>query len=165
MAPLYTGVDDASGNLKGIMINRGRIPFDYKESKLHYAPANQEVEVEGVIFYDEGKGEEKDNIKGQMKQRDGLIRINLESLIENTSLSFSRQDDVCRRLYVKSVDLKYESKKTSDDLAQKKLPVPATAQDLCSFYVMPQRHQAYSTFWLYASCLITVGNAAVWFYF
>ena len=40
MAPLYTGVDDETGNLKGIMVNRGRIPFDYKDSKLHFAPAN-----------------------------------------------------------------------------------------------------------------------------
>ena len=54
LAPLYTGVDDKTGKLKGIMVNRGRIPVDYKDSKLHYAPNNQEVEVEGVIFYDEG---------------------------------------------------------------------------------------------------------------
>ena len=62
LAPLYTGVDDKTGKLKGVMINRGRIPVDYKDSKLHYAPTNQEVEVEGVIFYDEGQGEEKENV-------------------------------------------------------------------------------------------------------
>ena len=98
-------------------------------------------------------------------QRDGLIRINLNKLIEKTSLSFSEPDSVCRRIYIKSVDLKLESSKTSDDLALKKLPIPGTPQDLCNFYVMPARHQAYSSFWLYTSGLIVVGNLAVWFYF
>ena len=59
------------------MVNRGRIPFEYKDSKLHYAPTNEEIDIEGVIFYDEGSGLEKQNVKDKMVQREGLIRINL----------------------------------------------------------------------------------------
>ena len=140
LAPLYTGVDDKTGKLKGIMVNRGRIPVDYKDSKLHFAPTNKEIDIEGVVFYDEGQGEERENVQGQLKQKDGLIRINLNNLIENTSLSFSSPDAICRRVYIKTVDLKLESVKTLDDLALKKLPLPSTPQDLCNFYVMPARH-------------------------
>ena len=54
IAPLYTGVNNDTGKLKGIMVNRGRIPFEYKTSKLHYAPTNEEIDIEGVLFYNEG---------------------------------------------------------------------------------------------------------------
>lgn len=55
ITPLYTGVDK-EGRLQGLLVNRGRIPYEYKESKMHHTPANQETEVEGVIFYSEGEG-------------------------------------------------------------------------------------------------------------
>ena len=34
VTPLYTGVDK-SGNLEGILVNRGKIPYEYKDTKLH----------------------------------------------------------------------------------------------------------------------------------
>ena len=40
-------------------------------------------------------------------------------------------------------------------------PSPA---DLCYWYVTPERHQAYSTFWLYATILNGFANAFIWFY-
>ncbi len=40
----------------------------------------------------------------------------------------------------------------------------ATPADLCYWYVMPDRHQAYSTFWLYATVLNGFANAFIWFY-
>ena len=63
------------------------------------------------------------------------------------------------------MDLAFEEDKEEGDIQGKKLPAPATPGDLCNFYVMPARHQAYSTFWAYASLLNVVGNAFIWFYF
>ena len=40
LAPLYTRVDPQSGELKGIMVNRGRIPLEYEFSKMHLSPPN-----------------------------------------------------------------------------------------------------------------------------
>ena len=42
-----------------------------------------------------------------------------------------------------------------------KLTTPA---DLCYWYVTPERHQAYSTFWLYATIINAVANVAIWVY-
>ena len=53
ITPLYTKVDQKSGALSGILVNRGRIPVEYKESKMHLTPPNQEHEVEGVLMYSE----------------------------------------------------------------------------------------------------------------
>ena len=63
MTPLYTGIDKKTGNLLGVMVNRGRIPYEYKDSNMHYAGCENgvETEVEGIIFYSEGAGTEKDN--------------------------------------------------------------------------------------------------------
>ena len=36
ITPLYTGIDQKTGNLLGIMVNRGRIPLEYKDSGMHY---------------------------------------------------------------------------------------------------------------------------------
>ena len=40
LTPLYTGVDKA-GKLQGLMVNRGRIPFEYRDSKMHHTPAGE----------------------------------------------------------------------------------------------------------------------------
>jgi hypothetical protein len=74
-------------------VNRGRIPYDYKESKMHHTPSNQETEIEGIIFYSEGEGKQDkapgfvDNIKDKKLQSEGLIRINVGQIIEQTDLS------------------------------------------------------------------------------
>jgi len=42
-----------------------------------------------------------------------------------------------------------------------KRPTPG---DMCYWYVTPDRHQAYSTFWLYSTLLNGFANALIWFY-
>ena len=88
------------------MVNRGRIPYEYMESKMHHTPPNKESFVEGVIFYSEGRGKadrapnegsDSDSIKNQIKDRkEGIVRINIDELIENTDLSFSGKEDIAR---------------------------------------------------------------------
>ena len=41
------------------MVNRGRIPYEYRDSRMHWTPTAEEQTVEGVLFYDEG--EDKQN--------------------------------------------------------------------------------------------------------
>lgn len=108
ITPLYTGINPLTKNLQGIMVNRGRIPYEYMESKMHHTPSNEESIVEGVIFYSEGRGradqnrapndgQDPDSIKNQIKDRkEGIVRINIDELIENTDLSFSGKEDIAR---------------------------------------------------------------------
>ena len=79
-------------------------------------------------------------MKERKKLREGIIRINVNDLVEKTDLSLSRQDDLCRKVYVKSVDLEMIDDFTSTNLSKKKLPQPASPNDLISFYVTPARH-------------------------
>jgi hypothetical protein len=106
-----------------------------------------------------------DDLKERKLQSEGLIRINVNELIEKTDLSCTDEGDVARQVYIRVVDLAFEEDRPENDIGLKKLPEPATPADLCNFYVMPSRHQAYSTFWMYASGLNVVGNIFVWFYF
>ena len=88
------------------------------------------------------------------------MRINCNHFIDKTDLSHLDQNDVGRKTYLKVVDLTFNPGHNEE-----KLPKPSTAQDMCNFYVTPARHQAYSSFWLYASCLNIVGNGFIWLYF
>ena len=49
------------------MVNRGRIPYEYKDSGMHLTPPNKEAEVEGVIFYSEGSGLNDKSDKAEKK--------------------------------------------------------------------------------------------------
>ncbi len=40
ITPLYTSIDDKTGNLQGILVNRGRIPYEYKDSGMHHTSSN-----------------------------------------------------------------------------------------------------------------------------
>lgn len=68
LTPLYMHVDKKSGNLNGMMINRGRIPYEYRDSKMHWTPTTEEQEVEGVLFYDEGEDQFNTSSTANIKQ-------------------------------------------------------------------------------------------------
>ena len=57
VTPLFMNINDRTGHLEGILVNRGRLPLDYKDMTLHHTPAGQKEEVVGLIFYSEGSGE------------------------------------------------------------------------------------------------------------
>ena len=61
-------------------------------------------------------------MKERKKLREGIIRINVNDLVEKTDLSHSSEDDLCRKVYVKSVDLEMIDDFTSTNLSKKKLP-------------------------------------------
>lgn len=37
-------------------MNRGRLPYEYKDSKMHLTPEDEKVEITGILFYSEGAG-------------------------------------------------------------------------------------------------------------
>ena len=55
ITPLYTNVDSKTGKLKGLFVNRGRLPLEYQDSGMHLTPPGEEQIVEGVIMYSEGE--------------------------------------------------------------------------------------------------------------
>lgn len=53
ITPLYTKVDQRSGQFQGLFVNRGRIPVEYRDLRMHLTPQNEEQEIEGVLMYSE----------------------------------------------------------------------------------------------------------------
>ena len=130
LTPMFTGVDQDTGVLQGIFVNRGRIPYEYKDSKMHHTPADTKEEVTGLLFYSEGSGVEikKDLAaktgKALGPDEGGIVRFDLNGLIEKTSLSHAHPEDIARKIYVKAVDLtKVEDQTLS---REQMLPKPAT---------------------------------------
>ena len=160
LSPLYMRVDKNTGDLHGLMINRGRIPYEYRDSQMHWTPPNVECEVEGVLFYDEG--DDQYNIKGTEAAKNtkaanaySEIRINLKELLGKTDIA---NQDFASKVYLKSVSMTL-----GDKIEQAKLPRPAIPADLCYWYVTPSKHQAYATFWFYLSGLNIAATTFIWF--
>lgn len=85
ITPMYTGIDKQSGHLTGIMVNRGRIPYEYRESAMHHTERNVKSEVEGVIFYSEGSGVTPRTPKDF---KDGKVKGSEDAPTKNNSLNF-----------------------------------------------------------------------------
>ena len=90
---------------------------------MHHTPPNQETEVEGVIFYSEGEGKQDKaptgvvgNIKDKKLQSEGLIRINVGQIIEQTDLSCPDPSHVANQVYIRAVDLAFEDEKDAKDI-------------------------------------------------
>jgi hypothetical protein len=60
-------------------------------------------------------------------------------------------------VYLKSVQFTMDG-----TIEQQRLPRQALPSDICYWYVSPQKHQAYATFWFYVSGLNLIANAYVW---
>lgn len=112
------------------MVNRGRIPYEYRDSRMHWTPPTEEQEVEGVIFYDEG--EDKYNETKANTNQYSEIRINLSDLLCKTEIA---NKNMASRIYLKSVALTLD-----DKIEQARLPRPALPSDLCYWYVTPSKH-------------------------
>ena len=151
VTPLFTGVDE-SGHLKGIFVDRGWLAEEYATLKVHWNGKKQEeVVLEGVIV----KGEGKSNT-GKNNDEVNKIRIDLEEFVGKTDFANREQ---AKKLILKEINFNENSQVEVGNAMRK--PTPA---DLCYWYVTPERHQAYSTFWLYATVLNGVANAFLWFY-
>ena len=101
LTPLYMEVNKKTGNLNGMMVNRGRIPYEYRDSGMHWTPKAEEQEVEGVLFYDEGDDpDNKKEIGSSNSNKYSEIRINLSELIGNTDIA---NKDFASRIYLKGV--------------------------------------------------------------
>ena len=116
-----------------------------------------------MIFYSEGAGDMEKKV--QTRLNEGIIRIDVSELVKRTELSLLPAEHACNKIYVKYVDLSMDTAELkAREMGKKSLPMASSPADLCNFYVTPSRHQAYSSFWLYGSCLIAAANGFVWFY-
>lgn len=122
-----------------------------KDLKVYKVDQDKEVMVEGVIIYGEGKSH-----KGKDNDDKNKIRIDLEEFVKNTEFVNKEQ---ASKIMIKAVNFNEDAMMSKTTIRK---PTPA---DLCYWYVTPERHQAYSTFWLYATILSVCANAFVWIYF
>eukprot|EP00347_Sterkiella_histriomuscorum_P006546 403352358 len=150
VTPLYTSVSD-QGELQGIMIDRGWIQEQNKDLKIHWNKRdNQEQAIEGILVYGEGKSE-----TGMQDDLVNKIRIDLEELIKLTEFQNKEQ---ATKIMIKEVNFAQNSTEQGTSIKRQ------TPADLCYWYVTPERHQAYSSFWLYVTGLNLAANAFIWFY-
>jgi len=68
--------------LEGLFVDRGWLPYENKDLKIHRQDAGKEVVVEGVVFKSEGKSH-----TGKQNDEVNKLRIDLEEFIKKTDLS------------------------------------------------------------------------------
>ena len=88
ITPFHTEVNAKTGGLQGIFVNRGRIPIEYKDSKIHHNTSpNVIMEIEGVLNISEGAdrlGNEPTEVKDDTVHNH--IRIDCQQFIQRVDL-------------------------------------------------------------------------------
>lgn len=134
----------------GILVNRGWVPLDLKDQKMHYKGMGQ-GDVIGLLY----RGENKTKYS----------KPNTPIMHE-----FTRVEPYDISLYTQMKNWEESSKfmlhMIDDDSEHRQvLPSIPTAEELISWKISPERHEAYATLWKYLTFGGVLANTALWLYF
>ena len=149
MTPFYTHLNE-KGEECGILVNRGWVPQDLKDLKLHHQGISS-GEIVGVLY------------RGDAKTKYTVPN-------EPTIQSYHRADPSDLSLVAQMKNLEESSKFMllqidTDEQARQILPTAPLSSDLSKWRVKPERHEAYAAMWKYLTFTGIFANTALWVYF
>ena len=150
ITPFYTHLND-KGQECGILVNRGWVPHDFKDLKMHYTGAVS-GEVTGLLY--RGDATTKYSIPNEPTiQRFHTVVPYDIALIDQ----MSNRDEASQFMLLQM---------DTNPQARQILPTAPTASDLTSNWtIKPERHEAYATLWKYLTFGGVFANTACWLYF
>jgi cytochrome oxidase assembly protein ShyY1 len=150
ICPLYTHIDQ-NGDKVGILINRGWVPYDLMNLRLHIPQGNY-FEITGFLYKGDNKtkynypNEPSFNTYTRVDPSDFSLMVPMKNF-EETS-----------QFMVKQVDL--------DDNLRQLLPTcPSISKLDHEWRIKSERHNAYASMWKYTTFLGILANSAIWVYF
>ncbi|CAI2378869.1 unnamed protein product [Moneuplotes crassus] len=152
LTPLYTHLN-SKGDKVGIFVDRGWIDDEYRNSKIHYdsEKINKKEEIMGIIRDTEAIV--KNYIPNDLKEN-RVMSIDVKEFEEFRGI---KMPEIGRERYCFMRETDFGQKNKGNLYPQ--LP---SAQSFLSWYVMPDRHQAYANFWLFLTCTIVGCNFLVY---
>ena len=149
VTPFYTHLD-ASGREQAILVNRGWVPYDFKDQRMHYGSQTMGT-ITGILY--------RGDAKTKYWKKNNPTHENYSSVQPN-ELSLITQlpnKEEASQVMLHMVDL--------DEDRRQVLPTVPTPAEMTQFKISPERHMAYEMMWRMMAFGGVVANTALWLYF
>ena len=148
ITPFYTHMK--SGKEQAILVNRGWVPHDFRNHRMHFVNAGAGT-ITGVLY----RG---DNKTKYSEKNEPSVEIYKDVRPEDFALiDLLDNEEEASQFMLHMVDTNEERRQI--------LPTIPTVSELNEFKISPQRHGAYEQFWNAATFLGVLSNTAIWLYF
>ena len=149
ITPFYTHLD-ASGKEQAILVNRGWLPHDLRNQRLHYQ-ANNMGTISGVLYRGDAKTKYSTPNNPTIQQYKSVQPYDLSLLMQTPN------QEEASKVMLKMIDFDPERRQV--------LPTAPTTDELTTFVIEPERHAAYEMLWRGLAFGGVVANTALWLYF
>jgi len=149
VTPFYTHLD-AEGREQGILVNRGWVPHDLKDLKMHYT-TNSIGTINGVLYRGDAKTKYSKLNSPTIGHWESVHPEELSLLAQLPNQQESSQ------MMLHMIDLEEERRQL--------LPTVPSKKELTSFVINPERHAAYEMLWRGLAFTGVLANTALWIYF
>ena len=149
ITPFLTHLNE-KGEECGLLVNRGWVPIDLKDLKMHYTSATS-GEIQGLLY--RGDAQTK-----YSKANEPTIGRYLNVIPSDFSLiNQMKNAEESSKFMLLQLDTSAESRQI--------LPTCPTSDDLTSWSITPERHHAYAELWKYLTFTGVFANTALWLCF
>ena len=149
VTPFYTHLD-GSGKEQAILVNRGWVPLDLKDQRLHYT-SSVIGRISGILYRGDAKNKYSKDSSPQIMQFTSVqpSELALMSQLPN--------EDEASQFMLHQIDF--------DESRRQVLPTAPTVNELTTFVNDPERHAAYEMMWRSLAFAGVAANTALWLYF
>jgi len=159
VSPFYCYKDD-SGVYRAVLVDRGWIPYTYKEKFLSKNNKDKNLSVvKGVIYKGDSKNKYTLSNTDTNEAKEKLISMNPEEI---SCLLKLENKDITSQFVVKEVDFDFLDKNKGQNNLH--YPIKVSYTDLMVWYVTPKKHQDYANFWITVTVMNIISNLFVWMY-
>ena len=148
ITPFYTHLD-ADGKEQAILVNRGWVPYDYKDAKYHFNNSTSGT-IQGVLYRGDSKTKYSVPNTPQAEKYHMVTPYDLACVMQIPNFEESTQ------FMLHMVDMDAERRQV--------LPSCPDKGDLTTWRLSQERHRAYSTMWTGLAYAGVLANTALWLY-
>jgi cytochrome oxidase assembly protein ShyY1 len=149
ITPFYTHLD-TQGKEQAILVNRGWVPFDLKDQRLHYNSQSLGT-ISGVLYRGDAK------TKYWKPNSPALDHYTSVQPYDCSLITQVPNQEEASQFMLHMIDF--------DEERRQLLPTVPTTSELTQFVIPPERHQAYEMMWRMLAFGGVVANTALWLYF
>ncbi len=149
ITPFYTHLNER-GEECGILVNRGFLPDDFKNVKMHYTGVTS-GSITGVLYRGDCK------TKYSSTNEPTIQRYTEVHPYDFSLLSQMPNIDESSAFMLQQVDTDPDTRQILPNLPQ--------LSDLVKWKISTDRHEAYSSMWKYMTFIGVFANTTLWLYF
>lgn len=149
ITPFYTHLNEKNEEC-GILVNRGWVPQDFKDLKMHYTGVVA-GEITGLLYRGDAQ------TKYSLPNEPTIERYHTVNPYDFSLITQLKNQDEASKFMLLQLDTNPEARQI--------LPTAPLAQDLTKWSIKPERHEAYASMWKYLTFSGVFANTALWLCF